>query len=108
MTLDRFGAQVARFRGVAGKRSFPEFVVPLPALCPWAVRRGGEAEKGSASEAAVPERTRRPAGTFSASRGPRDETEKETEMETEMERTGGDGRRHVADAVNDYAAQVSE
>jgi hypothetical protein len=29
-------------------------------------------------------------------------------METEMERTGGDGRRHVADAVNDYAAQVSE
>ena len=29
-------------------------------------------------------------------------------METEMERTGGDGRRHVADAVNDYSAQVSE
>ena len=37
----------------------------------------------------------------------RDEDGDPDDDEAEMERTGGDGRRHVADAVNDYVAQVS-
>ena len=40
-------------------------------------------------------------------RKPGDRDDISSDDEDEMERTGGDGRRHVADAVNDYVAQVS-